>query len=436
MDVQGKRVTLMGLGRHGGGVAAARWLARNGAVVTVTDTASAESLQSSIAELQGEPIAAWRLRGHSAEDFAQAEIVVVNPAVKQGHPLVKSAIEHGARVTTELELFLERFPGRAIGVTGSNGKSTTTAMIAEILAADGRDVRLGGNIGRSLLADLSTMSEQSWAVIEISSFQLAWLSPECPTPEVAVLTNFSANHLDWHGAVENYASAKCRMFANLPESGAAVVRNQERSHPLWQGVLSGANVTSPKCFESLPALRIPGRHNQENAAAAAAAAEFAGCSTAAIERGLRQFTGLSHRLEPVATIGGVRFFNDSMATTPESVQAALETFDRCWMLCGGYDKGIDMSPLAAAIATRARGAAFFGAIGPRLLHLTQEASRRGALHGAERLDEAFAWCVALAKEGDVIALSPGCASYDQYTDYRERGEHFRSLVRALATRPL
>jgi UDP-N-acetylmuramoylalanine--D-glutamate ligase len=165
MDVQGKRVTLMGLGRHGGGVAAARWLARHGAVVTVTDASSAESLASSIAELQGEPIAAWRLAGHAERDFEQAEIVVVNPAVKPGHPLVELAVARGARVTTELELFLERFPGRAIGVTGSNGKSTTAAMIAEILAADGRDARLGGNIGRSLLTDLPSMTEESWAVI-------------------------------------------------------------------------------------------------------------------------------------------------------------------------------------------------------------------------------------------------------------------------------
>jgi UDP-N-acetylmuramoylalanine--D-glutamate ligase len=141
-------------------------------------------------------------------------------------------------------------------------------------------------------------------------------------------------------------------------------------------------------------------------------------------------------LELVGEIGGVRFFNDSMATTPESVIAALNTFDRCWLLCGGYDKGIEMALLATAIARRARGAAFYGAIGPRLLRLAQQAGPRCHLMGAERLDEALAWCVSQATEGDVIALSPGCASYDQYVDYRERGEHFKALVSALAARGL
>jgi UDP-N-acetylmuramoylalanine--D-glutamate ligase len=251
-----------------------------------------------------------------------------------------------------------------------------------------------------------------------------------------VLTNFSPNHLDWHGDVENYASAKRRMFTSLPSCGAAVMRPQERSHPLWRNVSPGARVLAPRSFESLPELKLPGRHNQENAAAAAAAAEFVGCSPAAIDRGLGRFAGLLHRLEPVATLRGVQFFNDSMATTPESVMAALDSFDRCWLLCGGYDKGIDMAPLVASIAARARGAAFYGAIGSRLLRLAEQAGPRAALHGAERLDEAFAWCVAQANEGDMIALSPGCASYDQYVDYRERGEHFRALVRALAAREL
>ncbi|HEY2838875.1 MAG TPA: Mur ligase family protein, partial [Pirellulales bacterium] len=270
MDVQGKRVTLLGLGRHGGGVAAARWLARQGAEVTVTDQASAESLQSSINELAGEPIAAWRLGGHAESDFDQAEIVVVNPAARPGHPFVERAAAHGALITTELDLFLERFPGRAIGVTGSNGKSTTAAMIAEILIADGRDAYLGGNIGRSLLADLSTMNELSWAVIEISSFQLAWLSPECPTPEVSVLTNFAPNHLDWHGDVESYARAKRRMFTSLPARGAAVMRPDERGHPLWADVSPRASTVVPWPEDAIPKLQVPGRHNVENAAAAAA----------------------------------------------------------------------------------------------------------------------------------------------------------------------
>jgi len=423
----------MGLGRHGGGVAAARWLAQQGAVVTVTDTASAEDLQSSVAELSDEPITHWRLGGHNAADFDRAEIVVVNPAVRPGNALVSAALTHGAQVTTELELFLERFPGRAIGVTGSNGKSTTTAMIASILAADDRDVYLGGNIGHSLLAELPQMTVESWAVIEISSFQLTWLSDECRTPELAVLTNFAPNHLDWHGDIAAYAAAKLRMFRNLPAGGAAILRAVEQRSSHWKDVLPRASVIGPRPFDAIPSLRVPGQHNQENAAMAAAAASFVGCSPSSVERGLLQFKGLPHRLELVGEIADRRYFNDSMATTPESVMAALETFDRCWLLCGGYDKGLDMAPLAAAIARRARGAAFYGAIGPRLHALTEAARPQCPLFLAERLDEAFAWCVAKSQPNDVIALSPGCASYDQYVDYRQRGAHFQSLVHELSS---
>ena len=183
MEVRGRRVTVMGLGRHGGGVAVVRWLAEQGAIVTVTDTATPETLADSLHALADVRIAAWHLAGHREADFDEADLIVVNPAVRPGHPLIDRAHLRGVPITSELELFLERCPGPMIGVTGSNGKSTTAAMIAAILGADGRQVFLGGNIGRSLLADLPRMTRESWTVLEISSFQLAWLArlARCPT---------------------------------------------------------------------------------------------------------------------------------------------------------------------------------------------------------------------------------------------------------------
>ena len=230
MEVRGRRATVMGLGRHGGGVAVARWLAHNGAAITITDRAPADSLADSIAELTDVEIAAWRLGGHCDADFIGADLVIVNPAVRRDHPLVARAAARGVAITSELELFLERCPASVIGVTGSNGKSTTAAMIAEILRADGRETWLGGNIGRSLLPDLDQLSRASWAVLEISSFQLAWLSPCCPTPTAAVLTNFTPNHLDWHGTLSAYADAKRRLFSGQRPADIAIFGDGHPGH--------------------------------------------------------------------------------------------------------------------------------------------------------------------------------------------------------------
>ena len=454
MEVRGRRTLVMGLGRHGGGVVAARWLARQGAVVTITDQADAAALADSVAALADVDIAGWALGGHSAADFDAADIVVVNPAVRPSHPLIARAASRGAQITSELELFLERCPGRIVGITGSNGKSTTAAMIAAILRADGRRTFLGGNIGHSLLADLDTMTDDSWAVVEISSFQLAWLSDRCRLPEVSVLTNFTPNHLDWHGTLAAYAAAKARLFARQRADDVAVVgtvpilqskMGLSPSFIGWESASRDVNISSRRARQilavpaaSLPALRVPGMHNRANAACAAAAAEAIGCAPAAISAGLQGFSGLTHRLELVASIEGRAFYNDSMATTPESAVAALETFSgRCWLLAGGYDKGCDMAPLADAIARHARGAAFFGAAGPRL-HAIASACAADFPSAAdflselvETLDAALAWCWRHSRPGDCITLSPACASYDQFVDYRARGERFRTLVSAL-----
>jgi UDP-N-acetylmuramoylalanine--D-glutamate ligase len=440
MDVAGKRVTVMGLGRHGGGVAVSRWLAEAGAVVTVTDRADAAGLADSLRELDGLPIAAVHLGGHREDDFRTSEVIVVNPAVKPDDAFVKVARRSGAAITSEIELFLERCPAHPIGVTGSNGKSTTAAMLAAILEADGRRAWLGGNIGRSLLPDLHRMRATDWVVLELSSFQLAWLPDRDPLPRIVVVTSFSPNHLDWHGTLAHYAASKRRLLSGLRGDGVAVL---DAADPAVRGLLEGlgkraddgCRVVAPLPEEQLPQLPVPGTHNRRNASLAAAAADCAGCSRAAITRGLRSFAGLPHRLEPLGEVAGREFYNDSMATTPESAAAALETFSgRAWLLAGGHDKGSDMLPLGAAIAGHARGAAFYGAAREKLLSIARRKAPAAPLHAAERLDEALAWCFPRSRAGDAIVLSPACASYDQFRDYRHRGAHFAALVNGLRDR--
>jgi UDP-N-acetylmuramoylalanine--D-glutamate ligase len=277
MELRGRRVTVMGLGRHGGGVSAARWLAEQGAIVTVTDTATADALADSLALLADVRIARWNLGAHREEDFDTAEMLVVNPAVRPGHAFVQRARQRGATITSELELFLRRCPGRTIGVTGSNGKSTTAAMIAAILGRDGRQVFLGGNIGRSLLGDLGVMNQESWSVLEISSFQLAWLSEVCPLPEIGVLTNFTPNHLDWHGTLDEYAAAKRRLFCGSQAARVAILGSPREDFEIDEAKQLHGRLVEPLAEREIPPLRVLGAHNRANAACAAAAARAAHC---------------------------------------------------------------------------------------------------------------------------------------------------------------
>jgi len=208
MDFHGKRATVMGLGHFGGGVAAARWLARLGAVVTVSDLAEKNTLAEPLGELADLPITSFHLGGHREEDFRRAELVVVNPAVRPDNPMLEIARCSGAQLCSEIELFMRASPAAIIGVTGSNGKSTTAAMISAILQADGRKTWLGGNVGGSLLDSLEQIAEDHWVVLELSSFQLHHLATDAPGPRVAVITGFSPNHLDWHGTLPDYVAAK------------------------------------------------------------------------------------------------------------------------------------------------------------------------------------------------------------------------------------
>ena len=347
---------------------------RTGALVTVSDMADETSLANSLRLLADVPIAAMRLGGHREEDFRRADLVVVNPAVRPNSPWLQFARDRGARLCTELELLIENCPARLIGVTGSNGKSTTAAMIASILSCDspahigsgtggesvasiwtmqnkkcklqnascrslipnpqspiplptalsqkekGRDTAqrrafLGGNIGGSLLSNLPQMTPDDWVVLEISSFQLWHFSPAVRMPHVAVVTGCSPNHLDWHATFADYAAAKRRILTGQTPDDVAVLNTLDAEVASWLPAVRGRQI--PISLDDLPSLSAPGEHNRINAACAAAAAKAAGCGDDEIRRGLAAFPGLPQRLEQIAVVAGRRFYNDSSATTPE-----------------------------------------------------------------------------------------------------------------------
>ncbi len=482
MDYRGQRATIVGLGHFGGGLAAAGWLARQGAIVTITDLADEHTLADALPLLADVPIAAVHLGGHREEDFRNANLIVLNPAVRPDSPWLQVARCSGARLCTELELFVENCPARIIGVTGSNGKSTTAAMIAAILKAAGRRTFLGGNIGGSLLEQLPQIRPDDWVVLEISSFQLWHSSPHTPCAgpahgvcrlHIAVVTSCSPNHLDWHESYADYMATKQRILSGQTPADFAVLNPFDAEVASWSRLMRGRLIFPsgsdiPACPEessrhtpcagpaersrhtpcagpargacgllyNLPPLQVPGRHNQINAACAAAAAMAAGCRPDDVQRGLAGFCGLPQRLEWFAVVDGRRFYNDSTATTPESTIAALQSLDvPVWLLAGGKSKGFDFGPLAAEIVDRARGAAFFGSARQELLAHVAARAPSFPCAAVETLEEALSWSWLRSGPGEAIVLSPACASTDQFLNFRQRGERFVELVRQIAHLP-
>lgn len=434
MELAGKRVLIMGLGSFGGGVGAARYAATCGAQVTVTDLADEQALAMSVAALADVPIAGWRLGGHVEEDFTGTDVVVVNPAVRPGNPLVAAAKRAGAAITSEIELLLDACPAAIAAVTGSNGKSTTAAMLAACLRAGGRRTWLGGNLGGSLLADLPSMSPADVVVLELSSFQLHWLRTSGPPiAAAAAITNCTPNHLDWHGDWHSYVAAKRRLVAG-PRAALRVALND--ADPEVGGWLAMADDRRlpPLDVADIPKLLVPGGHNRQNAALAARVAVTLGAGQSEVFAALSRFTGLAHRLELVGQAHGRRFYNDSKATTPEAALAALESVPSpVWLLLGGVDKGGQFDKLLATAAVTARGVACYGAAGSLLCQRLQQLGGTCKTTCLDTLSTALAWCWQQSEAGDAIVLSPACASFDQFRNYEQRGETFCDLVARLSS---
>lgn len=424
----------MGLGHFGGGVEAARWLARHGAHVTVTDLADEPTLADSLEALQGEPIARFHLGGHREEDFLGADVVVVNPAVRPDNPFLRIARDSGSRLTSEIALFMAICRAPIIGVTGSNGKSTVAAMIAAILRKAGQRTWLGGNIGESLLKRLKLIVPDDWVVLELSSFQLWHLGPNVAMPRMAVVTGCSPNHLDWHASYEDYLATKQRIFLGQARHDLTVLNVLDSEVATWEPMVRGRLLPLPR-LDEIPPLSVPGMHNRVNAACAAAAALAVGCPWDAIRRGLTEFRGLPQRLELVESVADRRFYNDSTSTTPEATIAALEALEGpIWLLAGGKDKGLDFGDLAAAVVEKAAGAAFYGSVRDVLQGWVTARNPQFPCTTTETMAEALGWCWARSAPGEAIVLSPACASGDQFRNFRQRGEKFVELVRELADR--
>lgn len=490
-ELAGVRATVMGLGRFGGGLGVARWLAGQGARVRVTDLKPAEGFASELAELS--PLiesgrVTLRLGGHDVGDFTDTDMVVANPAVPTPwrNEYLNAARRAGVKVTTEIRLLVERLPdwSRTVGVTGSAGKSTTTAMIhaamAEVLGPD--RVHVGGNIGGSLLGALERMRADHWVVLELSSAQLYWLTAVAPgesaegggwlvgpsaeragfSPRVAVLTNLTPNHGDWHGSAEHYCASKSQIVRDQPADSVFVtVDDAARNMALSRWTTPPGRVVRLHPTDAggdpwpTPAAelvtRLPGAHNRLNARVAATAAALALCADARVgvrdggslhARALRAacgFAGLPHRLEFVCEVptggGGVACYNDSKSTTPEATELAVAAFaerpgmGRVHLIVGGYDKKSDLSAISR-LGERVAGLYCIGATGPGIARGVGGAGGAGGrARECGTLEAAVAGALGAARGGDVLLLSPGCASWDQFTNYEQRGERFCALVR-------
>jgi UDP-N-acetylmuramoylalanine--D-glutamate ligase len=463
-DFLGKRVTVMGLGSFGGGIGACQFFAAQGAAVTVTDLKPAGELAASLAALGDVSKIVMHLGGHEERDFRDADLVVASPAVPRDNRYLQIALDAGVPVTREMNLFWERNRGRTVCVTGSNGKSTTAALIDALLTGGGtagRRVWLGGNIGRSLLPVAEQIQADDIVVLELSSFQLEDLASLEPNPHVAVVTNFSPNHLDRHGSVEGYRAAKQNIlrwqtadrFAVLNQGDPDVSNWPTKARKVWfgrddegrQGMFAiGFDTYKRRALfrfgpreQVLPLgkwLALPGMHNFQNALAAGCAAMVLGIGPAEIEAGLTRFSGLPHRLQHVAESAGRVFYNDSKATTPEATLLALDAFRvPVVLLAGGYDKGIDLEVLARGIVSRrTKAVALLGQTGARLKEFMREADARGDVPAKVHVtfEAAFQWAAAQSAPGDVVLLSPGCASFDWFPNYEARGDEFMRLARA------
>lgn len=444
MDLAGKPVIVMGLGRFGGGIGVTRWLAEQGARVTVVDRAQAESLSSSVKQLAGLPVR-FRFGEHQIGDLDDCELLVVSPAVaKDKSDFVQAAIARGIPLTSEMNLFVERCRSRrVVGITGSAGKSTTTAMIGAILSAAyaggaGPRVWVGGNIGQSLLGVLGQIEPEDIVVLELSSFQLEDLGSLRWSPTHALITNIQPNHLDRHGTMDAYRGAKLNIVRF--QAGEGVVLVNERDEELIEHVTAAGAGGRLRTFTFGPdykgILQVPGRHNEDNAAAAIAMSRAIGIDDRWIREGLSGFRGLPHRLEYVAAKRGVRYYNDSKSTTPESSRLAMESFEEpVVMMIGGRDKGMSFEALTRLLARRAKGVVCYGETGKKIYqdvtkYLAADAPA-GRVELAGRLREAIEKAQRMAEPGDVVVLSPACTSYDEFDNYEHRGQTFADLVRTL-----
>ncbi len=402
--MNGNRVTVMGLGRFGGGVGVVKWMLHQGAKVLLTDLASEQELETQLEQLRDYSNIRYVLGEHRIEDFVNSDLVVANPAVLQpwSNQYLQAAWDSGVRVTTEIELVTSQLNRKQIiGVTGTSGKSTTVSMIHAALQASGVRSHLGGNMGGSLLQSMNDIQENDTVILELSSAMLWWLERTGGwSPHIAIVTTVEENHIDWHGSFEEYVRCKKLIFKYQTEEDISLTQDSAAS------------------FSDL---RVMGKHNERNAAVAFLAAIAVNAEANQARAGIQNFCGLPHRLQEV----GDMFYNDSKSTTPQATELAINAFPdvtKVHVIVGGYDKHIDLSLLAMQ-ASRVGGMYAIGTTAKEIVRLAD-----GQVHFCKTLECAVAKAKQYMQKDDVLLLSPGCASWDQFDNYEQRGEQFCELI--------
>ncbi|MBI3650199.1 MAG: UDP-N-acetylmuramoyl-L-alanine--D-glutamate ligase [Acidobacteria bacterium] len=464
MNVAGKKILVVGIARSG--VAAARLLAARGAQVTANDYKTETELVKSAVELAA-TIAELRQAGvhfvfgaHPLEIFLQADVIVLSPGVPANLAALESAREADIEIISEPELAGRFLRGRMIGVTGSNGKTTTTTLIGELMKAAGAEVIVGGNIGTALTSLVEQSHDHTWTIAELSSFQLETI--ESLRVQVALMTNITPDHLDRHGSFENYVQAKQRIFKNQTADDFAILNAESAavvdmvaafgapSQAVWFTVKDDASkqiflrdgqiyttLLNPDGSEvavlRLQEIAVPGMHNVENIMAALAATFCAMRTTLdelePLREVLRHFKGVEHRLEFVAEINGVKFYNDSKATNVDSTMKALAAFERNVMvILGGKDKDSDYTVLAPLLKQRVKQIILLGAASDKIA--AQLAGVRPMVRAAS-MSDAVAIAIESASQGDIVLLAPACASFDMFDNYEHRGRVFKDAVKSL-----
>ena len=446
-ELRGKRVLVVGLARTG--VATALFCAARGARVTATDTRGENEIGEGISTLRAASVS-LELSGHTENTFLEQDLIIPSPGVPADAPLLKAARAKGVTIWSEIELADRFLNGRLIGITGSNGKTTTTSLIEHILQSAGFSTILAGNIGTPLISCVEQTNDRTITVAELSSFQLELI--ETFRPNISVFLNLTPDHLDRHGTFEAYGAAKARIFENQTEADSAVLNADDQataallpSRPpvYWfsrkQRVAQGAFVRgkeiifrhegAEETILKLDDIPLPGAHNVENVLAAAVATRLAGAQPTAIAKGVRAFAGVEHRLEFVAEIGGVRYYNDSKATNVDATLKALDAFPgRILIILGGKDKGSDYTVLRAPLREKGILALLIGAAADKI---EKQIAGSVAIERAETMERAVESAAHAARAGDVVLLAPACASFDQFQNYEHRGRAFKELVHQL-----
>ena len=454
-------IVILGLARQG--TALARYLVQAGADVTISDLRASEQLSGPLAELEGLPIR-YVLGEHPSSLLDQADLLCLSGGVPVDAPIVVEARRRGIPLSNDAQIFLERCPVPVIGITGSAGKTTTTALVGEMCRAAGLRAWVGGNIGNPLISDLNEIKADDCVVMELSSFQLEIMTT---APHIAAVLNITPNHLDRHGTMETYIAAKRNIVAHQEAGGFALLGYDDANaralaletaaQLLW---FSGGAEVEVGAFRTngeltlrmddkdrdrvicqTSELRLLGRHNLLNVLAASVLARVAGAPLEAIRQVATTFTGVEHRLELARQLNGARWYDDSIATAPERSLAALRSFeDPIVLLAGGRDKKLPWDEFARETVQRVRSLVTFGEAGPMIARVVEEqrgggaGEQRSKLEGitqVETLDEAVEAAARLARPGDVVLLSPGAASFDAFRDFVERGDRFKELVRTL-----